>query len=219
MLEIENLGKRYGRDENERWALKNVQLTVEAGEFISIIGRSGSGKSTLLNLIAGLLKPTEGEIYFQGNAILNLNDKDASQLRNTKIGYVMQGNGALDHLTVLENLCLPFWLFPRKGEPRKRAEQLLKQVGLLEYADTYPKKLSGGELKRVAIARALMNEPALLLADEPTGDLDESNTKNILALFRDIADQGTCVLMVTHEMDALSYGDKVYRMEAGQLIK
>ena len=96
---------------------------------------------------------------------------------------------------------------------------MLKQVGLLEYADTYPTKLSGGELKRVAIARALMNEPALLLADEPTGDLDESNTKNILALFRDIADQGTSVLMVTHEMDALSYGDTVYRMEAGQLIK
>ena len=219
MLVVKNLGKRYEQAGNERWALKGVNLRVKEGEFISIIGRSGSGKSTLLNLIAGLLQPTEGEINFLDNNILNLSDKEASILRNSQLGYIMQGYSALNNLSVLENICLPFRLFQRKGEPEKQARRLLEQVGLAEYADTYPAKLSGGELKRMAIARALINKPSLLLADEPTGDLDETNTQSILSIFRSVADQGTSVLMVTHEMEALRFGDTVYRMEAGELIK
>ena len=216
-LEIRGLSRKFLQGEREFYALKDINLIVKQGDFINITGRSGSGKSTLLNLIAGLLAPTEGEVLWDGKSISRLSDEEASLFRNQQIGYVMQGNAALANLTVLENVNLPWQIYPREGEIRERALRLLEQVNILHLKDSYPSGLSGGEIKRMSIARALINQPALLLADEPTGDLDRENTEEIMKLFRKIADQGTTVIAVTHELDTLHYGDQTYSMEQGRL--
>lgn len=218
-LEIKGLGKEFRQGDREVWAVKDINLSVPGGTFLSIVGRSGSGKSTLLNLIAGLLEPTEGDILLEGNSIVNLPDEQASLVRNSQIGYIMQGRSTLKTLNVLDNVRLPFYLAPREGEITQRAEQLLEQMGIGHLKQAYPAQLSGGELRRVAIARALINDPKLLLADEPTSDLDTENTEGIMRLFREIADRGTTVIMVTHELDTLQYGDEIYRMESGRIQK
>ena len=216
-LEIRGLSRKFLQGEREFYALRDVNLIVKQGDFINITGRSGSGKSTLLNLIAGLLAPTEGEVLWDGKSISRLSDEEASFFRNQQIGYVMQGNAALANLTVLENICLPWQIYPREGEIRERALRLLEQVNIACLKDSHPSGLSGGEIKRMSIARSLINQPALLLADEPTGDLDRENTEEIMKLFRKIADQGTTVIAVTHELDTLRYGDQTYSMEQGRL--
>ena len=217
MLEIQGISKKFKQGERDFFALKDVNLLVEQGEFINITGRSGSGKSTLLNLIAGLLSPSSGKIVWNGKVISDLKDEEISLFRNEQIGYVMQGNSALSNLTVWENVCLPYLLYSRKGDITERAKKLLKQVGIEHLKNSYPAQLSGGELKRMSIARALINEPGILLADEPTGDLDADNTESIMKLFREIADEGTTVIAVTHELDTLSFGDKVYVIHNGVL--
>lgn len=219
MLEIKGLGREFHQGDRKVWAVKDIDLTVSKGSFLSIVGRSGSGKSTLLNLIAGLLEPTVGEIVLDGSNMANLLDKEASLMRNSQIGYIVQGRSALGNLTVLENVCLPFYLFQRVGNAEKKALELIERVGISHLKNAYPAQLSGGELKRMAIARSLINSPKLLLADEPTSDLDSENTEGIMTLFRKIADQGTTVMLVTHEAETLRYGDTVYRMEAGSLKK
>ncbi len=216
-LEIRNLSRTFSHGEREVYALKDVNLVVRQGEFVNITGRSGSGKSTLLNLIAGLLTPTDGVILWNAKSISRLSDEEASRFRNEQIGYVMQGNAALANLTVWENVCLPWQLYSREGEVRERADKLLEQVGIAHLRDAYPSQLSGGEIKRMSIARALINQPGLLLADEPTGDLDKENTEEIMRLFREIADQGTTVIVVTHELETLRHGDLTYSMEQGRL--
>lgn len=218
-LEIKGVGREFQRGQTAFWAVKDIDLTADAGEFLAITGRSGSGKSTLLNLIAGLLNPTAGEILLDGKRISGLTDQEASFLRNRQIGYVMQGDSTLGNLTVLDNVRLPYYLFPNEaeGDPGERAASLLEKTGIFPLKDSYPSELSGGELKRVAIARALMNRPGILLADEPTGDLDTENTRGIMELFRLLADQGTTVIVVTHEMENLRYADRAFRMEDGIL--
>lgn len=218
-LIIKGLRKEYIRGGVAFDAVSNVNLDVKAGEFISIIGRSGSGKSTLLNLIAGLLRPTEGQILLDGKSITGLADRDASYLRNTGFGYIAQGHSILPNLTVLDNVKLPFYLFARKGDPTKKAKELLSQMGIEHLSSSYPGKLSGGELRRVVIARALINSPSVLLADEPTRDLDKENTKGVISIFREVARQGTAILLVTHDLDTIEDQDSVYRMEDGQLTK
>lgn len=216
-LEIRGLSRKFLQGEREIYALRDINLVVRQGDFINITGRSGSGKSTLLNLIAGLLTPSAGDILWNAKRISRLSDEEASRFRNEQIGYVMQGNASLANLTVLENVCLPWRIYPRKGEIRERALKLLEQVKISHLKDSYPSKLSGGEVKRMSIARALINQPGLLLADEPTGDLDKENTEEIMKLFREIADRGTTVIVVTHELDTLRYGDLTYSMEQGRL--
>lgn len=218
-LEIRNLSRKFHHGEREFYALRDVNLVVGQGDFINITGRSGSGKSTLLNLIAGLLAPTDGDILWNAKKVSRTSDEEASQFRNEQIGYVMQGNAALANLTVWENVCLPWQLYPREGDVRELAEKLLEQVGIAHLRDSFPAQLSGGEIKRMSIARALINQPGLLLADEPTGDLDKENTEEIMRLFREIADQGTTVIVVTHEFDTLRYGDLTYSMEQGRLSR
>lgn len=219
MLEIRNLEKKFVQADREFWAAKDVNLSVSEGDFISIIGRSGSGKSTLLNMIAGLLKPTKGQILLDNKDITSLSDEEVSIYRNTDIGYIMQGKNLLKNLTVLDNVLLPYYLFSRDEDITKRALELLDQVGILHLKDTYPSKLSGGELRRVAIARALINNPKLLLADEPTSDLDSENTAEIMKLFQKISSKGTAVIMVTHELDTLRFGNDIYRMDGGSISK
>ena len=181
---------------------------------MSIVGRSGSGKSTLLNLIAGLLKPTSGSILVEGVDISSLNDEKVSLYRNSSVAF----------LTIyidsdLDNVRLPFYLFKREGDATEKALSLLDQVGLADLAQASPRELSGGELRRVSIARALINDPALLMADEPTSDLDAQTTAEIMELFRRISQNGTAILMVTHELETVGYGNRVLTMDAGTLTE
>ncbi|MDR0709637.1 MAG: ABC transporter ATP-binding protein [Spirochaetaceae bacterium] len=218
LLELQELTKAYKRGGRAFNAVSRVSLSIEPGDFISIIGRSGSGKTTLLNMSAGLLNPTQGAVLFEGQDIYGLHDKDISFLRNEKIGYVPQGQSLLSNFTVFDNVCIPWFLFKREGDVEGRAFTLLEKVGISHLAASYPKELSGGEMRRVAIARSLINNPRLLIADEPTGDLDVETTAEIMGLFSRIAGEGTAVLIVTHELDTLNYGDKTYSMDGGNLL-
>jgi putative ABC transport system ATP-binding protein len=217
LLELRELSKEYRRGGRAFNAVNRASLSVGPGDFISIIGRSGSGKSTLLNMSAGLIKPTEGTVFFDGRDIYQLNDKEISFFRNEKIGYVPQGQSLLSNFTVLENVCIPWFLFRREGGATERALALLEKTGISHLAASYPKELSGGEMRRVAIARSLVNNPLLLIADEPTSDLDAETTAEIMKLLNAIAREGTAVLIVTHELDTLSYGNKTYVMDCGAL--
>ncbi len=216
-IELKNLTKEYKRGETVFKAVDGVNLVVDKGDFINITGRSGSGKSTLLNLIAGLLSPSLGRIEVDNQDIAAWNDRAVSAYRNTKIGCIPQGQSTLSNLTVLDNVRLPYHLQKRNGSSQERALSLLKQTGIAHLAQAYPRQLSGGELKRVAIARALINEPDYILADEPTGDLDVQTTTEIMKLFRQIAQNKTAVVMVTHELDVLEYGSRTLTMDLGVL--
>ncbi|MBR1747349.1 MAG: ABC transporter ATP-binding protein [Clostridia bacterium] len=212
---------RKGRGTNVFTALHPTDLNVDGGITV-VVGKSGSGKSTLLNVLSGVLSPTEGTVLWDGEDIYALSDKTLSCLRNAKVGIVPQGQTGLQSLTVKENVLVPFYLSENKDKQasalaESRADELLEKVGVSHLSDSYPNELSGGELRRMAIARALLNRPEVLFADEPTGDLDEENTALILRLFREIADQGTAVVMVTHDRDSLSYADKIYSMSSGVL--
>ncbi|HBC26092.1 MAG TPA: ABC transporter ATP-binding protein [Ruminococcaceae bacterium] len=219
LLQTKGLVKEYKRGNTSFPAVNGVDLSVSSEDFVSIVGRSGSGKSTLLNLIAGLLKPTSGSILVEGVDISSLNDEKVSLYRNSKIGYVPQGQSVLSNLTVLDNVRLPFYLFKREGDATEKALSLLDQVGLADLAQASPRELSGGELRRVSIARALINDPALLMADEPTSDLDAQTTAEIMELFRRISQNGTAILMVTHELETVGYGNRVLTMDAGTLTE
>lgn len=217
VLEVKDLCKEYTRGGRPFYAVDHVSLTMDKGEFVSIIGRSGSGKSTLLNLIAGLLDPTAGEIRICGKSLTGMDDRALSALRNTALGYVPQGQTVLGNLTVLDNVRLPFYFGDRTGPSADRARELLEQVGIGHLAGSLPRELSGGELRRVSIARAMMCSHDLLVLDEPTGDLDPRTTEEIMTLLQRIAQSGTAVLMVTHELDTVGCGDRVLEMDCGKL--
>jgi len=218
-LEAKKLTKEYMQGDRKIKALNNVDFTITKGSFVSITGRSGSGKSTLLNIIAGLTLPSSGSIYLDGADIFTFSDEEISLYRNAKIGCIPQHHSVLANLSVLDNVRLPFHLSHREGDSAKEAHRLLKSVGLEKLTAGMPKRLSGGQLKRVAIARALINSPGLLIADEPTGDLDVQTTKEIIEIFRRIANEGTAVLMVTHDIDTTEFADSRYSMASGRLSK
>lgn len=290
LLELVDLTRQFVRRGTPFDAVSHVDLTIDAGEFVAIVGRSGNGKSTLINMVAGLVRPSSGTVHVDGREVTELSDKELSLLRNRTIGFVTQSQTLLGNLTVLDNVILPATMFPDAlpfmeaenkddaavqkqnnmaetepcieseadngsasdenstesstepdpfmpdviapitgtdqslysalGQPdvlTERAKHLLTQLGVADLADSYPRELSGGEMRRVSIARALMNQPKLLIADEPTGDLDQESTDIVMQLLRSQADNGTAILMVTHDPDALEYADKVYRMDAGVL--
>jgi putative ABC transport system ATP-binding protein len=216
---IRNLTKEYSRGGRIFKAVDSACLTLTPGDFISVIGKSGSGKSTLLNMIAGLTVPTSGSVTFDDNELFSLSDKEISNYRNLKIGYVPQGQSLLSKLTVLENVLLPYHMAEKPEDGAKTAMQILENVGIPHLSGSYPKHLSGGEMKRAAIARALINSPEILLVDEPTGDLDAQTTDDVLSLIKSAAEGGTAVLMVTHDTDAVSYSNRRYEMRSGNLIK
>lgn len=280
LLTLTDLTRQFVRRGTPFDAVSHVNLTVDAGEFIAIVGRSGNGKSTLINMVAGLIRPTSGTVSVAGRNVADLGDKALSVLRNRTIGFVPQSQTLLGNLTVLDNVILPATMFPeplpfaqnaeatdavaqvddvastdavaqaaatndeaaadpfmpdviasitdRENTPSNtaasrpdlfatQARTLLTQLGVADLADSYPRELSGGEMRRVSIARALMNQPSLLIADEPTGDLDQESTDIVMRLLKDQANNGTAILMVTHDPDALEYADRVYRMDAGVL--
>ena len=219
IIKTENLSKSFKRGSNTLFAVKNVNFTLEEGDFVNIIGRSGSGKSTFLNLLSGLLKPTEGKIFAKGKDMSDFSDREISKYRNEVIGFVPQSLGTLPNLNVLENVSLPYYLFKRDESAYEKAAMLLDEMGILHLKDDFPKNLSGGELKRVLIARSMINSPELLILDEPTSDLDKNTTMEIMDLLKKINSKGTALIIVTHELDILKYGNTLCQMEDGSLIK
>ena len=200
-------------------AVDNVNLKIEPKEFILVTGRSGSGKTTLLNLISGLTKPTRGSVYIEGVDIWTLSDKDRSRLRSQKIGFIFQFSSLIPTLNVMDNLLLPTMFQRTKTNPYDKAAELLNMVGLAERIEAYPSQLSMGEQKRVAIARALMNNPEIILADEPTADLDEATEKEIMEIIRKIHDNGATIIMVTHNPELASYASRRLKMASGVLTE
>lgn len=219
IIKTENLSKSFKRGSNTLFAVKDVNFTLEEGDFVNIIGRSGSGKSTFLNLLSGLLKPTEGKIFAKGKDMSDFSDREISKYRNEVIGFVPQSLGTLPNLNVLENVSLPYYLFKRDDSAYEKAAMLLDEMGILHLKDDFPKNLSGGELKRVLIARSMINSPELLILDEPTSDLDKNTTMEIMDLLKKINSKGTALIIVTHELDILKYGNTLCQMEDGSLIK
>ena len=220
-MKAENISKRYFRktgDANYFLAVKPLNLELNAGETAVLMGRSGSGKTTLLNMLCGLLSPTEGEVWIDDTSLYSLDDKALSRLRSERIGVVPQGRSAIDTLTVLENILLPAKLYGRPL-PVENARQWMERLGISHLRDARPAELSGGELRRMAIVRALAQSPDFLFADEPTGDLDDENTRLVLSALRDyVHEQKKAVFIVTHENDAMQYADRSFRMDGGQLI-
>lgn len=218
-VKAENISKRYFRKTggaNYFYAVHPLSLEIRGGEVTLLMGRSGSGKTTLLNMLAGLLAPTEGKVWIGETDLYSLDDKALSRLRSEMIGVVPQGRSAIDTLTVTENILLPAKLYG-KPLPFESARQWMSDLGIAHLADARPGSLSGGELRRMAIARAMIQGSDILLADEPTGDLDDENTALVLSAFRTAAHAGKAVLLVTHEKDALDYADRVYQMSAGMI--
>jgi len=202
-------------------AVLGVSLEINQGEFVLIVGRSGSGKTTLLNLAAGLTQPTSGNVLMDGKNLWDLTDQQQSFLRSQRIGFVFQFPSLLPTLTVLENVILPT-VFGSKQEPvqaNERAKQLLEKVGLADKLAVYPRQLSAGQQQRVVIARALMNQPIMLLADEPTSNLDEKTELEIMELFHDLhTNMGITIVMVTHMRQLVSYGTRAVEMASGQIV-
>lgn len=220
LLELVDSGKTYQRGGVPFAAVDGVSLKMEKGDFLSIVGRSGSGKTTFLNMIAGLSRSDRGEIRFMGQDITQLDDTDMSELRNTAMGYIPQGSGLLPNFSVLDNIRLPYYLSgKREGDALGRAHYLLDEVGLSHLADACPAQLSGGEMRRVAIARALINAPDILIADEPTSDLDAVSIQDVMALLTRVHQGGTALLLVTHELDTIACSQRVALMRFGRIVE
>ena len=220
VIKAENISRQYlrkSKSSNVFLAVKDTSMEISSGELIAVMGRSGSGKSTMLNMLAGMLTPTSGSVYVDDTDLYSLSDDERSYFRNCNIGVVPQGQTALSSLTVLENVMLPCMMYGAEDGMRGEAERLLELVGIGHLRDVYPNELSGGELRRMSIARAVIKKPGVLLADEPTGDLDDENSTAIFKLLRHLADDGMAVVLVTHEREAAEYADKVYKMNSGVL--
>lgn len=222
MIMLEDVSKTYAPDKGTTVpAVRGVNLAIGQGEFVVIVGRSGSGKTTLLNLMAGLTRPTTGRVSLDGVDLWKLTDQQQSWTRNRKIGFVFQFPSLLPTLTVHENVTLPS-IFSSNGhgtEPRVRATELLVKVGLADKLSAYPRQLSAGQQQRVVIARSLINGPQLLLADEPTSNLDETTEKDIMGLFRDLhTGLGLTIVLVTHTRQLLSPGMRAIEMADGRIL-
>ena len=220
VLTSKNVIKNYGANENEVKEVRNVNLEIEEGEFTAIVGTSGSGKSTLLNLIGGLDNPTSGNIIVKGREIHNLNRKELTLFRRKNIGFVFQNYSLMPVLNVYDNVALPVTFNKRKKKDKKHIEYLLKELGMWDKRRKYPGELSGGQQQRVAIARALANHPAIILADEPTGNLDSKTTKEVIDLLKKSSEKyKQTVLMVTHNDLLAQQCDRMIRIEDGTIIE
>lgn len=222
LLETRALSKSFQRGAENFFAVDGIDFSIKQGELVFLTGRSGGGKTTFLNLLSGFLEPTAGQVLFHGMDIALAKDREKSRYRNRSIGYVPQTLGTIPNLTIIENVMLPAYLGEEKNAQsseilRQRAALLLELVGILHLKDSFPRTLSGGELKRVLISRALMNGPELLIADEPTADLDSETSGELAKLFRKLNRDGVALLIVTHDTDIISSGDRVVRMCDGKI--
>ena len=221
VIQLDGIDKVYQTGEVAVHAVRGVSLTVAKGEFVAVMGASGSGKSTLMNLIGCLDRPTAGRYRLDGEEVGALTKSELSRVRNRRLGFVFQGFNLLSRTSALENVELPLLYSPdghRGRELRRRSNAALERVGLADRAGHHPSQLSGGQQQRVAIARALVNEPALLLADEPTGNLDTRTSIEIMSIFQDLNRKGMTILMVTHEPDIARYCRREIVMRDGQVV-
>lgn len=221
IIETKNLVKSYVVGEMEVNALKGVNLQIREGEFVAIMGASGSGKSTFMNIIGCLDKPTSGEYYLDGVLTSKLDKNQYAEIRNQKIGFVFQGFNLLSRTTAMENVELPLMYdrTHRIRDPKKKAAEVLQRVGLGDRMDHVPNQLSGGQQQRVAIARALVNEPSLILADEPTGNLDSRTSVDVFGLFQKLNSEGITIVLVTHERDYANFAKRIVELRDGRIIR
>lgn len=216
IITAKSIGVTFYKKKHTVKAFEKVSISFEKGELTLITGRSGSGKTTLINALAGFIPANEGQILYDGQDISLLDDKALSGLRCKSIGFIPQGQSALANLTVLQNILLPSALAGQSNIAY--AEQLLVAVGLERLTNAYPDELSGGELRRLAAARALINSPSVIIADEPTNDLDEENSAIVLKILKEQAQSGAAVIIVTHDSAAFKYADRIFHMDGGRLI-
>ena len=219
MINLKKITKIYRTEEVETAALNEVTLQVERGEFVAIMGPSGCGKSTLLNVLGMLDQPNEGSYEFIGNEVANISEKQRSEVRKKHLGFIFQNYNLIDELTVFENIELPliYAKVPRK-ERRQRVEAIISRIGIAHRAGHFPQQLSGGQQQRVAVARALVTNPDLILADEPTGNLDSSNGSEVMELLCELNDTGTTIIMVTHSAHDASYCNRVVNLLDGKVL-
>lgn len=218
VIQVEGVHKSYDLGETKVHALRGVDLTIEPGEFVAIMGSSGSGKSTFMNMLGCLDKPTSGKYILEGTDVSSLDKKQLAAIRNRKLGFVFQGFNLLARTTALENVELPtLYAHMEKDVRLANARKTLELVGLGERMDHFPSQLSGGQQQRVAIARALVNKPSILLADEPTGNLDSRTSVEIMQIFQDLNDSGLTIVLVTHEPDVAQYARRIVVFRDGKI--
>ncbi len=219
IIDLKNISKIYQMGETEVHALRNIDLDIHQGEYVALMGPSGSGKSTLMNIIGALDTPTSGTYYLKGSNVSEMEDDELAEIRNKEIGFVFQTFNLLPKLTALENVALPLVYagIPKK-ERMQRAEEALKSVGLGDRLDHKPNQLSGGQRQRVAIARALVNNPSLILADEPTGNLDSKSSEEIMRLFDRLHAEGNTIILVTHEPDIAEHSKRLIKLFDGKIV-
>jgi putative ABC transport system ATP-binding protein len=219
LISVRNITKVYDSSEVEVHALRGVSLDIRKGEFIAIIGPSGSGKTTLMDILGCLSRPTSGEYYFENRDVSDLSDDTLAELRNRRIGFVFQAFNLLPRLTALKNVELPLIYGGIPGRVRiRRATEALESVGLGDRVHHLPNALSGGQIQRVAVARALVNRPSLILADEPTGNLDSKSAEEIIAVFKELHCMGNTIVMVTHNEDLAAQAERAVAVQDGMIV-
>ena len=219
MIKTENLQKIFRTEEVETWALHNVTLEIKEGEFVAIMGPSGCGKSTLLNILGLLDNPTDGSYLLLGQEVAKLKEKDRTKFRKGNIGFVFQSFNLIDELNVFENVELPLrYLNIGAAERKKRVTEMLKRMNISHRAKHFPQQLSGGQQQRVAIARAVVSNPKLILADEPTGNLDSKNGKEVMDLLTELNDEGTTIVMVTHSQKDAAVAQRIINLFDGRIV-
>lgn len=220
LIDITKITKRYQLGEQIVYALQGIDLNIEKGEYVALMGPSGSGKSTLMNIIGCLDTPTSGDYWLNGKLVSSMSDAQLSEVRNVEIGFVFQTFNLLNRMTAVENVALPLvYAGVPKKQREERAKEVLQKVGLADRMNHKPNELSGGQRQRVAVARALINNPSILLADEPTGNLDTKTSHEIMALFEEIHNQGNTIVLVTHEEDIAKHAKRIVRLRDGVVEK
>ena len=220
LIEVRDVYKIYNQGENQVNALDGVSITIDEGEFVAIIGQSGSGKSTLMNMLGLLDTPTHGEYYINGKLVDDLTDDQMSAIRNEEIGFIFQGFNLISSLTALENVELPLvYRGMPKQERREISQDALERVGLGERMNHLPAEMSGGQQQRVAVARAIAAKPPVILADEPTGNLDTKSTKEVMAILHELKDEGRTVIVITHDNEIAEEAERVIRIRDGKVVE